>query len=358
MGEDNITNSIKKEIQRLRKFKYSDLCIYLKNKYGTVSGSYFINHNCKTKNEKIKRTSEGLFIHHVYESKAIMLSHSEYAIKFPFEWQEGANLVYCNYLEHLLLHVAIVKEFLKTEAKKTKMAVGIGGLINYIIPEIIDYINGYDYARDYMKKALSVIDGNEMLFIEIIENLENYILNDFETFSIIRNSSGGARRHMLDCFKYGKMTNNGRFNDLLFKYDVIKRHIKLADSAQILAMIEKSLNNPGYDYVFDVRPHGEYYYVSYHYYNSRGNISSVKECAIPSSDPIDFEKIKREHFKEMFIAGNLRYLVKKESVISFKEIKNSKTVHKKYCLTIDGIVVKNHKFTKEQAIDLVDKNRQ
>ena len=347
---------IQKEIAKLRKLKYEELCCYLKNKYGAVNGPYFMNEGCKTKNEKIKRTNEGLFIHHIYESKAIMLSHTEYATHFPFEWQEGKNLVYCNYFEHLLLHVAIVKEYLKTEAKKTRMAVGIGGLINYIIPEIIDYINGYNYVRDYMKKALAVIDGNEILFIDILEDLKNYILYDHEVFSIVRGAIGKNPAHVLTVFKYGKMTKSGRFNDYLFKYDVLKKRIKQIDSSQFLGKVQETLNRPGYDYMFDVRQHGEYYYVGFAYYNSAGSIVS-KEYAISSSDQIDFEKLKNTYYRRIDISERIGFLIKKDSILLFKEIKNCKNVNKRYCLTVDGVAIQNYRFTKEQASDLVGQNQ-
>lgn len=347
--------SIAKEINKIRSFKYDDLCDYLRNKYGEVDGPYFINENCATKNEKIKRTDEGLFIHHVFENKVVMLSHFEYAIQYPFAWQEGRNLVYCNYFEHMLLHLAIVKEFLKTEAKKTKMAVGIGGLLNYMIPEIIDYINGYNYARDYMKKALSIVDGNEILFIDIIKELEWMILDDYDIFSIVYDSIGRSRRRLTDAFKCGKMTNSGRFDDFIFKYDIVKKQIRLVDSQYFLSVVENAMNKPGYDYKFDVRPHGEYYFVAFDYHNKQGSVT-YHEYALRSSDQVDFESIKKHYFKPLILSERISYLIKKNSVVSSKENKKSKNKNKRFCLTVDGIVVEYNNFTKEEALEFVKKN--
>ena len=174
----SVVLTTREEIEKESLMKYDELCQYLRKKYGIVKGSYFVNSACKTVNHSIKRTNEGLFIHHIGEKESIELSNTKYALNAPFELQEGKNLVYCNYFEHMFLHIRIVREFLKLKTvEKTKMAVGIGGLVNFICPEIIDYINGYDYKREYMKIALSIIDGNEDLFLKYLFSLQKHINN-------------------------------------------------------------------------------------------------------------------------------------------------------------------------------------
>lgn len=340
------------EITKLRSYSYSKLCKYLINKYGPVNGSYFVNCNCKTKNEKIKRTNEGLFIHHVYESKAIMLSHSEYALKFPFEWQEGNNLVYCNYFEHFLLHFAIVKEFMKEETKQSKMAVGIGGLINFIIPEIIDYINGYNYSRDYMKKAMSVIDGNELLFIDLVNSLDNYLHRDQDLFHIFYQLIGKSVRRLQNIFKTGKMTKSGKYNDFLFEYKVLKNKVPLVDYYQFITKFEKELDKPGYGYDIKISRYGKYYSIDFSFYSKGGWIVS-KQYAIPFDDKIDLNNFVNLYFDELFVSNNYKFLIKKQSSVSYKENKKTKNKTKRYCLTIDGIDVSGHKYTKEQVEAIV-----
>ena len=348
--------SISAEIKKLQSFKYERLCRYLKEKYGEVEGPYFVNKNCKTKNESIKRTNEGLFIHHIYEKQAIMLSHPEYAVNQPFEWQKGCNLVYCNYFEHMLLHVAIVKEFLETEAQNTKTAVGIGGLINYIIPEIIDYINGYEYARDYMKKALSIIDGNELLFVSIVDNLYNYVMNHQDVFSIIYKICHKSFRRFEEAFMCGKMTSSGEYNNYVFKYKVVKKQIKTIDSEFFNCMIKSALTKPGYNYEFKYRQYGEYSSISFGYHG-KSSYLFPKEYAILSEDYIDLQKIKDDLFRKMIVSDKVSYLIKKNSIVSFKENKKCQNKHKKYCLTVDGVVVEYHNYTKDEAIELVNKNQ-
>lgn len=101
---------------------YDDQIKYLQNKYGLSKENYFVKDTCKSRNKKISRTNEGLIIHHVKENEqgAFMLSDPICAKKFPFEYQMPNNLVYCNYLEHLLLHLKI-ENTLHNPEKKVQM---------------------------------------------------------------------------------------------------------------------------------------------------------------------------------------------------------------------------------------------
>jgi hypothetical protein len=106
----------------------------LKKKYGEIKESYFLDEKCTRPNNKIKRGKDGLFIHHTNEDKYVMLSNKDYIIlqNVPFSTQLGCNLVYCNYLEHLELHLLIYQN---ADAGKLY---GIGGIINYMCREIND----------------------------------------------------------------------------------------------------------------------------------------------------------------------------------------------------------------------------
>lgn len=71
-------------------------------------------------NKNRSKYSEGLVLHHVYEIKFKNLSYLKSIRNHPdFMYQQKENLVYCNLLEHLILHGLIAKE--------TKNKLGIGG---------------------------------------------------------------------------------------------------------------------------------------------------------------------------------------------------------------------------------------
>ncbi|MDE5766918.1 MAG: hypothetical protein K2H56_00050, partial [Malacoplasma sp.] len=144
------------EIEKMLAFNYEECCDYLKNKYGEIKKNFFTNPSCKYPNNSIKRGEEGLFIHHIDEDKAIMLSVTEYAIKNPFEYQYGNRLVYCNLLEHLVLHIKIVENPNPNQNKNEN--VGIGGVFNYMIPELNDIYSGIEYSNWKIAVIDSVID--------------------------------------------------------------------------------------------------------------------------------------------------------------------------------------------------------
>ncbi len=219
-------SSLEDEIQFLRSLKYLDLCKYLQDKYGIPQGDYFVSESCATPNLKIKRSNEGLFIHHIKECEFPDLSKKEMALLMPYEYQKANNLVYCNYFEHLLLHIDIVLEYMTKEfigiypnlKKPGVVVVGMGGLVNFILPEIVDYINGYQYQKSHLINALKIIDGREYLFVEIVKDFENELRKPKHGSKYL---TGGfiQKRKFHASFFEGKMTRNGRIKSLLKEFD-------------------------------------------------------------------------------------------------------------------------------------------
>lgn len=157
-----------KEIDKELGLSYDELCDYLLKKYGPAKGNYFVNENCKSKNRKIVRTDEGLFCHHIDEDKAIMLSSPKWAIKNPFEYQKAERLLYCNALEHLILHIKIAEEPKKPGANLLEIQ-GIGGAINFMIPELNHCYSGYEYKRPYEQHIYGLVVGNFEGYISILK---------------------------------------------------------------------------------------------------------------------------------------------------------------------------------------------
>ena len=67
----------------------------------------FATPECRSRSKKISRTKEGLYCHHMDEDKGFCLSEVSSALPQPFESQKKERLVYCNILEHLILHIKI-----------------------------------------------------------------------------------------------------------------------------------------------------------------------------------------------------------------------------------------------------------
>ncbi len=156
------------EIKNQLKMTYDELVDYLLKKYGPAQYDYFCNESCKSKNSKISRTNEGLYCHHIDENKAILLSNDKFAVNNPFEYQKANRLVYCNVLEHLILHIKIVEEPKNENANQMEIQ-GIGGAVCFICPQINDYFNGYEFKQQYLINIFSLIENNFNDYIDILE---------------------------------------------------------------------------------------------------------------------------------------------------------------------------------------------
>lgn len=160
----------KAEFYKELEMNYEQLVRYLLNKYGPAKYDYFIKDNFKSKNTKVSRTKEGLFCHHIDEDKAIMLSDPFYAKENPYSYQKADRLVYCNYLEHMILHLKIVEGPHNKEANKGELP-GLGGIVNYMAPELNDFYTGYKIQKEYLKTAFSLVEENLDEYIVILKRL-------------------------------------------------------------------------------------------------------------------------------------------------------------------------------------------
>ena len=156
------------EIKKELEMTYNELVEYLLNKHGAAKYDYFCNESCKSKNTKVSRTSEGLFCHHIDEDKAIMLSNDKFAVNNPWEYQKAERLVYCNALEHLILHIKIVEEPKNADANEMELQ-GIGGAICFLCPQINDFYNGYQFKQQYLINIYSLIENNFDDYIDILK---------------------------------------------------------------------------------------------------------------------------------------------------------------------------------------------
>ena len=160
-----VTTDFEKNL-KMGYFEYVD---YLNDLHGIAEYDYFANEKCASKNKKVSRSDEGLVCHHVFEYYAPQLSHPEYAKQFPYKYQKAENLVYCDLLEHLLLHVKITLEnyFNKTSV----FSVGIGGIVNYIAPQLNDIYTGKEFTQPYHVRQADLVRENYSEYIRILQTL-------------------------------------------------------------------------------------------------------------------------------------------------------------------------------------------
>lgn len=157
------------DIKRILNLSYEEYISELKEKYGLVPGNYFLNDTYRTKNTKITRGNEGLYIHHIDEDKAILLGNPEYAKKKAFHFQEADRLVYCNLLEHLILHIKIIEN--PHPDQYPNEDVGVGGVFGFMIPELNDIYSGITYHLEWKKRAIENIIDLKKEYLECIRYL-------------------------------------------------------------------------------------------------------------------------------------------------------------------------------------------
>jgi hypothetical protein len=103
----------------------------LQEKYGLPSGPYLLpigETGRYRKNQKISRTKEGLYVHHIGELTIPALSGGPFANAAPYDFQQPRMLAYCNILEHLLAHIMIVEASITDSDYVIFDGAGLGGI--------------------------------------------------------------------------------------------------------------------------------------------------------------------------------------------------------------------------------------
>ncbi|WP_245976859.1 hypothetical protein [Oceanobacillus arenosus] len=110
-----------KEYLNLLSKTYEEAIGFLLQKYGPAQDDYFreksyqrfMNGEIKSiAKGKISRTNAGLYCHHIDENKWLKMADFNFVRKYniPFESQKKDRLVYCDLIEHSILHALISKE--------------------------------------------------------------------------------------------------------------------------------------------------------------------------------------------------------------------------------------------------------
>ena len=161
------------EFEKVKDMTYYGYCDYLQRKYGPALVDYMTK--SFNKNRKISRTSEGLVAHHKAEDKMILLSTKSIAEQCPYEWQKKENIIYCDYLEHLLLHVLICK-YPSTD-RWQGIEVGVGGVVNFIVPELNDLYSGWITKQAWRIKCHEMVVSDKKVYLEILKIFVSYLQN-------------------------------------------------------------------------------------------------------------------------------------------------------------------------------------
>lgn len=182
------------EYLAVKDFTYLEYCDYLQKKYGIGLADYMTK--SFNQNSKCSRTKEGLLAHHKKEDTMISLSNKEIAKRCPFEWQSKENIVYCDYLEHLWLHILICKY---PSSEEVSGLVGFGGAVDFLIPELNDLYSGFETKQPWQKNCHDKVKDDKDVYIEMLKQFVE-IEKDSGYFDISRLCRSYNE-------KYGEWTN-------------------------------------------------------------------------------------------------------------------------------------------------------
>ena len=141
-----------KEYKDLLSKTYDKAVDCLLQKYGPAQDDYFREKSYQrfmageikniTKG-KFSKTDEGLYCHHIDEKKYLNISDQSFVKmnKISFDYQRKDRLVYCDLIEHSILHVLIAKE--------TSFKFGYPGYAVYLKPFIEEW-----YLEWYLDKKV------------------------------------------------------------------------------------------------------------------------------------------------------------------------------------------------------------
>lgn len=173
---------LREELFKEMAMSYEGLVNYLIEKYGAAEYDYFCNDSCKTVDKRAKRTAEGLICHHVREDVGVNLNSSYQGGLQPWDWQKKENLVYCNWIEHLILHIKIAVFRQRSKLKKLSdiRSFFTSGGIFMICSDINDVfmLNGTTIA--WRKRCYQEICDNYQEYILLLKAVIRYIDENYE----------------------------------------------------------------------------------------------------------------------------------------------------------------------------------
>lgn len=258
------------EILKEMTMDYDSLVKHLLSKYGVAKYDYFTDPSCKFADPRKSRTKEGLFCHHIDEDKGIALSDKMLAVEQPFEYQKAERLVYCNYLEHLMLHIQIGKNKYWEEHSTLSQPEDLPRFLVPGITFITHDINTVFKANHAFEK------WQQRCFMEISDNFDSYIYILQSFIKYLRDMYSGIKiphsicvnQHILDpklgdgvivsidgdswrsevVMKYGDHVisrprykiDNGGFEEYLL---LVKRKLSLDNSSSPVEIVYEKLKN-------------------------------------------------------------------------------------------------------------------
>lgn len=196
------------EFEKVKNMTYLGYCDYLQKKYGIGRSDYMTK--TFNKNPKVSRTKEGLYAHHKMEDRAPWLSNEEWAKNAPFEWQQKENIVYCDALEHLFLHVLIYKY--PSEERISDMPLGVSGIFCFMAPELNDVYSGWVSEQTWRRTCHEKVIDDKDVYLSILKLLFDIDCNN-DNIKVVANDL--LTSYGEDYGVWSKSKNSALFEEIL-----------------------------------------------------------------------------------------------------------------------------------------------
>ncbi|MFB9860877.1 hypothetical protein ACFPFV_08010 [Salinicoccus siamensis] len=160
---------------------YNEAVEFLLNKYGAAEDDYyreksyerFLNGEIKSiAKGKFARSLEGLECHHIFENKFLNMTDGAFIKRqnIPYKYHKKEYLVFCDIVEHAILHTLIAKE--------TSLEFGYPGYIVFLRPKIEDWYIKKDTPQKskwhiacYHKAYITTEEA-----LDLLEKMDNILL--------------------------------------------------------------------------------------------------------------------------------------------------------------------------------------
>ena len=152
------------EYQKVKNLNYLEYCDYLQGKYGIGRADYMTK--SFNKNQKVSRAKEGLYAHHKMENEYPCLSEKIMAKRFPWECQAKENIVYCDELEHLYLHI-LIAEISSTNSHRRFF--DLSDAVQIMISNLFDVYSGYEAKVGWKRSCDDKVREDKDVFFELVK---------------------------------------------------------------------------------------------------------------------------------------------------------------------------------------------
>lgn len=313
---------------KILELSYDEAVRFLLKKYGAAEDDYyreksyekFLNGEIKNITKgKYSRSSEGLECHHIDEDKFLNLTNKDF-IKDqspPFKYHKKEKLVFCNVVEHAILHTLIAKE--------TSLNFGYAGYIVFLRQKIQDWYIDKDIPKKskyhiacYHKAYLKPKEASELL--EKMDNILSAERKRIEqkkqekikkviregNFKSLNNDSSRSEivRAIYDLNKIGASGYIHLFKDLVYsekhgkyvvqsvEFEEFKQRMEPYDLNGIIKNIQLFIN-----YTEGELSHREYFSQREQFSKTKKEIEDERRV---QQEKERLEKLKREEFYSLY----------------------------------------------------------